>query len=212
AQAIRFFISGVFPNIEGLEAEPEMPKTNSVIMELYTVGASCTVIAIAVALNLGHEAEEEGEAALEGSVLHRIGEISTSGFAMLFAWCTLFSTRWICVKYPIFLMPSIMGRVLLALVLSIFAGLMVFLLDVIDDAARERAGAEAGTKAIRTIIQALAILVGFSWEHCFDGGVAAVASTTANKAVTKFCLGTFVFLFLVPAWRRHILTKVMALE
>ncbi|CAE8621858.1 unnamed protein product [Polarella glacialis] len=33
AQAIRFFISGVFPNIEGLEAEPEMPKTNSVIME-----------------------------------------------------------------------------------------------------------------------------------------------------------------------------------
>jgi len=65
------------------------------------------------------------------------------------------------------------------------------------------------------LVNSLAILIGFSWEHCFDGGVAAVATearTPAQRAMAKFIMGLAIALVMTPMWRKHILTKEMALE
>merc|ERR1711948_92986 len=90
--------------------------------------------------------------------------------------------------------------------------MVVFGLDKIDDTLREKGSALVATIALGIIINALAILIGFSWEACFHIGVAAVSSNVPRERIWKFILGTVVFIFLVPAWRRHILPKEMALE
>merc|ERR1712222_134949 len=63
-----------------------------------------------------------------------------------------------------------------------------------------------------TIINAIAILVGFSWEHAFDTGVEAIASLTARPVETELFLALFVVILIVPAWRKYILKKVMQLK
>eukprot|EP00933_Yihiella_yeosuensis_P056318 TRINITY_DN5542_c0_g2_i1.p1 TRINITY_DN5542_c0_g2~~TRINITY_DN5542_c0_g2_i1.p1 ORF type:complete len:623 (+),score=96.76 TRINITY_DN5542_c0_g2_i1:76-1944(+) len=225
-QVLRFAISGVLPNFEGLEEPaPEFSAAN--IGSLYGFGAVAAVVAVIIALANKEEHEVDGDkgghgahgahhAAPVSNISHRINEIASNTFAMVFAWCTLFGTRWLLFSLPAswnWQDPATMiGRILLAVVLSIYAGVFVFALDAIDDYFREKAGAEASGRAIRTIIQALAILVGFSWEHSFDGGVAAIASMTEHHAVTKLTMGSLVFLVIVPIWRRNILTKVMAYE
>merc|ERR1712137_1171609 len=70
-------------------------------------------------------------------------------------------------------------------------------------------------KAIREVINALAILVGFAWEQCFDTAVTAVASRSDiipvlgdRPSVVKMILAIMCVLILVPAWRRHLLPMV----
>lgn len=223
-QVLRFAVCGVLPDVEGVE-DPEQRHWNASIIALFLFGIVFTVFAVLLASaphNNGNIAGVPGEGeghdehhileAEEDPIAVRLLEIGTNTFAMSFAWSFLFGIRWVCVKAIPSMFPSLIGRVSLALVVSIFSGAVVFLLDAIDDSFRARGNARAGIKAIRTIISAVAILVGFSWEHCFDGSVAAVASTTKHRAQTKLLLGLFVFIVLVPAWRSHILTKVMALE
>merc|ERR1711972_519414 len=66
--------------------------------------------------------------------------------------------------------------------------------------------------ALRTMINALGVLVGFSWEHCFDFGVTSIASRTSNGPIAKLAMAIVTMVFIVPAWRTHILFKVMILQ
>merc|ERR1711920_680827 len=78
-------------------------------------------------------------------------------------------------------------------------------LDVIEDNGPrdDRMG-----KVIQTIINAISILIGFAWEHSFDGGVEAVASVTLHPVSMKLALTVLVAVIIIPMWRRHILVKV----
>jgi len=217
-QAARYAVGGVLPNAEGLE-EPEKPHTWLAMILLLSIAIVFAGVAVAMSMNLKIEEEEEEEddenlkEPPSEPFRERALQVATNGAAMVFAWCLLFGTRWLFVKLPYIDMETMMGRICLALVLSVFSGAVVFVLDEIDDHFRGMGGkAQEAGFAIRTIIQALAILVGFSWEHCFDGGVAAVAFLSPHRKLTKFLLGVAVCFYLVPAWRRHILTKVLALE
>merc|ERR1712187_327299 len=100
------------------------------------------------------------------------------------------------------------GRILIALVLSAASFCVIFVLDVIEDS---RPG-DSMSKVIQNIINALSILIGFTWEGCFDGGVEAVASVTENPVMVKLCMTIMVVIVIVPAWRRYILVKVMHLK
>merc|ERR1711920_489836 len=112
----------------------------------------------------------------------------------------------------IFQMPSLLGRVMMALELSAVACFVVLFLDKIDDYHAGSEDSRAGARAIQQIINALGILVGFSWEHCFEGSVAAVAGLTKHPRITKLVLGCLVTILVVPAWRKYVLVKAMMLE
>lgn len=131
---------------------------------------------------------------------------------MSFAWGTLWATRWLAIAIPAFDMPSIMGRVCVALILSAISCAAVFCLDFVDDMHRGSEDSKAGAKAIQIMVSALAILIGFSWEHTFDGGVHAVAHATPYPETVKFFMGIIIAGVMMPMWRRHILTKEVALE
>merc|ERR1740123_1046116 len=151
-------------------------------------------------------------------------EIALNGAAMTFAWSVLWGTRWAFDwvfdsanedrPHP----SQVMQRVVIALVLSAVACASVFVLDKIDDVSKEQAdgnNSEEQAKAIQILVNALAVLIGFSWENSFDGGVAAMGSmahTKEQKACVKFLMGLAIAFAMTPMWRKHILTKEMALE
>jgi hypothetical protein len=244
-QVVRFALTGILPNEEGLEF-PELPHTGQQIGMIYGAGlvfAALSAGLCAAAASFKVEEKEEGGPEEKAAVLKVVEEkggllqteqtpkgeeaeeaasckmrfLTTmiNTFAMSYAWCFLFGTRWLFVKYPIFSIETIMGRVILAMAVSGFALVFVFCLDVIDDTMVDMGGSEnakVAPMAIATAINALSILVGFSWEHSFDGGVAAVAGQTSNPIMTKFVLAVIVFVMMVPAWRRYILVRAISLD
>jgi len=131
---------------------------------------------------------------------------------MSFAWGVMWATRWWCLTKPVFELPSVMGRVAMALLLSAVACVAVFALDFVDDMHNGSEDSKAGAQAIQMMVNSLGILVGFSWEHTFDGGVNAVAVSTSYPKTVKFFMGVGIAFLMVPMWRRHILTKEVSLQ
>lgn len=223
-QVMRFIISGVMPNEEG-EEEPPVAHQWITIFAFFGMGLILMILAVILAMKCVSEEEEEvreGPTGEKKKKVHavpdepigmRLAMILSNSLAMAFAWILLFGTKWLLIKLDMLDIETMIGQIVHALGLSLLCGVAVFALDFVDDSVREsKGGAEAATKAIRVVIQSIAILIGFSWEHCFDAAVADVAFITPHKRWAKFIMGCFVCIFLVPAWRRHILTKVMAYE
>jgi len=234
-QSIRFAVTGVLPDEEG-EEKGEQLHHYSCILALYGTGLLSAVMACALVFAMAkqgghseresdHEAEEEEEEEEDEATFgERMVEIALGGAAMTFAWCVLWGTTWALdwafdSKNKNGLHPSqVMQRVILALLLSVVACASVFVLDKIDDVSKEQSdgnSSEEQAKAIQILVNSLAILIGFSWEHSFDGAVAAVASiahTKVEKASAKLFMGLVITVVMTPMWRKHILTKAMALE
>lgn len=210
---MRFAISGVLPNPEGEEV-PEVIHSNEEVLTLCGVGLVCALVAVAlVALETRHH-ESKGNEETGPSQFVRWLEILMNASAMSFAWSFLWATSYVFSHYQIFHYPSMIGRVMLALVLSGFVCIWVFCLDTINDTLlATEIDAKAALQAIQTVINALAILVGFSWEHCFDGGVTAVAVGSGFPTIiSKSVLALLVLIVIVPAWKNHILTTSMRMQ
>merc|ERR1719272_2667250 len=76
---------------------------------------------------------------------------------------------------------------------------------------------EHADMAIRSIMSAMGLLIGFSWEQCFDASVGAIAATTADSSIkivnphtTKLALTIFCAGLLVPAWKWYMLPFIIA--
>lgn len=99
----------------------------------------------------------------EGTLAERLCGLLNNWCAMTFAWCLLTFCRWVCL--PLGITDETMNRVVIALLVSAFAFAIMSLLDFLSDGDMTSEDVE---KALREIILALAILVGFSWEQSFD--------------------------------------------
>lgn len=212
-QVARYCLSGSLPNPEGLE-EPELPHSVGNIVALYVIGLACAALAcvLVVVTSKQHQGEHGLEEADEESLVNRLTIVGLNASSMCFAWAVLWGTRWVCFKVQIVHLPSIMGRVVMALILSAVSCVAVFGLDVVDDAHKGSEDSKGGAQAIQMLVNSLGILIGFSWEHSFDGGVAAVASMSSKPSIVKFILGVVIVAIMTPMWRKHILTKEIALE
>merc|ERR1719375_2160383 len=98
-------------------------------------------------------------------------------------------------------------RVVLAMTTSFLAFIVIFFLDKIADMDATGEGAD---EAIKTIIEALGILVGFAWEQSFDVAVDSVTErvTIFPEATTKLLISLLLVSIVLPAWRVHILPTV----
>lgn len=148
------------------------------------------------------------------SALMRVVMNGLNAMAMSFAWCLLWGTRWLIIylDIPALRHQEIMGRVMLALILSAVGAFAVKLLDIVDDAHSGVEDSRSGAQAIQMLVNALGILIGFSWEHCFDGSVGAIASRFSNKVAAKFFMGLVIAFVIIPVWRNHILTKELSYQ
>lgn len=145
------------------------------------------------------------------SFLRRCLLLLQISLAMAFAWTLLFSARWEISRFSEYVGPStaLASRMVLALGISFFAAVMTRILDCIADL---DATGDKADEALGHIISSLGILVGFSWEQSFDGGVEVLAARTSSPQLAQVGLAVAVVLLILPAWRRHILSKVITLE
>jgi len=198
--AMRYSLTGVLPNAEGLE-EPPIEITYQCILSLYGCGVGCMIVVILL-LHSG----------LPGKFRQAMVFQNTMGMSL--SWCIFWATRWLAAGSKTLeelrMDPETMeGRILLALLLSGIALGVIFFLDHIADSAGD---ASETSNIIQNFINALSILVGFSWEHCFDFALEAVASKTSNPNLMKLMFTGAVAVVITPAWRNYILVKVIQLN
>jgi len=141
-------------------------------------------------------------------------------FVMSTSWCFLFLSEWEVNRFLHLCAPRsgdmldphmTMQRVVTALVVSFGSFILIFGLDYLHDLPITDSLAEA---AIRKVIKAMGILIGFSWEESFHASVAAFAELTNGlfqRTMVQFFLGLALAMIVVPAWRLYILQKVLRL-
>lgn len=182
-QSMRFTITGTLPSKLGLyhKQETETAQTEG----LYVMGVLSAVMMVVAAMGMSRS---------------RVKNLVVGTFSMGFAWAFLFATRslfdsWSFLQSRKISPLTIEGRIVLAMTLSLFACMIIVILD-------------------RNIITGLSILIGFTWEHTFDGCVEAISSLFSDPLAIKLKLFlTFlIVLIVVPAWRKYILAKVVHLE
>jgi hypothetical protein len=211
-QTLRYAQVGKLPNMEG-EIEGDTPWDK--VYTLYCTGAVLSAASVLIILGRSKVIKTEEDAE---SYMARFLNIVIGMNGMGFAWCCLFASRTVFSKTKVLDenaigMETICGRILLSLALSLVCTAAIFALDVVGDYAKARSppGKNLGGEIITQIVAAKSILVGFSWEHSFDGGVEAIASTTSRPMIIQTILAFLIFAVIVPAWRRHILQKQMIL-
>jgi hypothetical protein len=209
-RSLRYLQVGIMPNMEG-EIEEGVPW--SCVFQLYGSGVVLVILSVLViVIKSKSEFEEESTGA-------RLCNILGGMFGMGFAWCCFFGSQEVFIKVPAFehhglgakTMP---GKVVLASVLSLIATAVIFLLDGISDLAKAGAppGRNPGAEVVSQLVFAKSILVGVSWEKSFDLGVEAIAEMTPSPLLARSLLALFMWIILVPSWRRYILRKALVLE
>ncbi|CAE7473824.1 ANKRD17 [Symbiodinium natans] len=199
-QSLRFSLSGSLPSKLGLYHHPETEESQLIGLYVSAVAMVGVTVAAAVLLRKG-----------------RVKDLIVGTASMGFAWCVLFATRaafdaWPFLQEKKITPATIEGRVLLAMTLSLFACAVIVVLDKIEDGLDKEGDAEQLHKLLKNIITGLSILIGFTWEHTFDGCVEAISSLWSNVLLGKLVLTLVIVVIVVPAWRRYILAKVVDLH
>merc|ERR1719389_550090 len=117
---------------------------------------------------------------------------------MSFSWTLLYSSHSLLraqINTPGFIDTSV-GRVLIAVVLSMVSFLFIYMLDKIDDADIFSDNAE---HHLRIMIAVLGFLVGFTWEKAFHFCVDDIAMTTSNPLAMSTGLAAAVIAVVTPA-------------
>jgi len=204
-QACRYAISGVLPDYLGNE-EGAVLHEQADSFKLAGLGVSFAVLVMVIVVATG-EQEEAPEHGSFRAFVKRCTLVGQNGSAMAFAWCILVVCRWEAARIAALGDSNgIICRVAIALVVS-FAGF--FIVAGLDALADLSITGPAVDNALVSLIQGLSILVGFSWEQAFDGGVECIAEMTDNPVGIGLVLGIGVALVVLEPWRRYILKKVI---
>ncbi|CAJ1395672.1 unnamed protein product [Effrenium voratum] len=200
-QALRFWISGILPNQEGIEPwEQAISHTTRQCHWLMGSGLVFFVLSLAVlnAERFVHEPSERVE---------RMIEIMNNYFTFGLAWCLFYGVRW-AISATHFTQENALLMVAIALFLSAVSFLFIFVLDKVEDNHLFGEDSEIAEGATEKMITGLGILIGFSWEQSFDTAVDVVSEglradcpPTISKMIMSICLVLIVF----PAWRIFIL-------
>lgn len=159
--------------------------------------------------------QEEAEAAKENfeeyEHIIRPLEIGQVYFSCGMAWCFFYGTFW-TVAATGCTDQDAMLQVIIAIIISAISFSVIWGFDKIEDSGVLGHSAD---KAILAIIDALGILIGFSWEQAFDVAVDVISEDvdkyipkTFAKLIMSIMLCTIVF----PAWKNYILPTEIELQ
>lgn len=138
----------------------------------------------------------------------------TMTMAMVHCWCLYFAGMWVMAASDIaeFLgvyEDSALLKVILACVLTLYAFVLIFLLEYL--ASLDATGPKAD-QAIYTVMGSLGILVGFTWEQAFERSVSTVVQASdhlVEPPLLKAILALTLVAMVCPAWRMYIILHTM---
>ncbi|CAK0864223.1 unnamed protein product [Prorocentrum cordatum] len=212
AQTLRYSITGNMPNAEGDEA-PALVEGYSNWNVSCLIGWGFAMVII-----------EGVRLALIKKTFKRFTPQLQNVMAMNMAWSLFFGFGWFMgVNFPS--LQGMLKHVVVALGLTFSSMLMIFVLDSVEIALKASHKKQVSKTAdtsdnkrakniasfIESIVVALAILIGFSWEKAFDVAVEGVAKASEQRVpehATKLLMGVVLAGVVVPAWRLHILPHI----
>jgi len=138
-------------------------------------------------------------------VVH-VWETACTSTSMTFAWCCFFASRRLLANIGIFQdQGACILSMILAALLSVACIVWVWL---INKFLRVHATGAHLSRGLQLMVKAIGILIGFSWEQCFDEAVAAVGEATSQPRVVKVLLALGAVGIVAPAWRLYIAPMV----
>mmetsp|Transcript_11864 Transcript_11864/g.21680 ORF Transcript_11864/g.21680 Transcript_11864/m.21680 type:complete len:516 (+) Transcript_11864:42-1589(+) len=197
-QAVRFYLCGESVPFHAHDQPPEK-VTQTQINELFVAAVFFGVLTCVIAM-----LQEVLPAAQHaGEQTRRLFHLATNVSSMAMAWCLLFWGDWQLFELGLDVRNRVSGCILLGLVLTMLSLLAIFVLDFLADNGR------MGKKALRSLILALGVLVGFSWEKAFDVAMEDIAHSNFGLGIPPSVkvLGQTAILCVVviPAWYKYIL-------
>lgn len=218
-EALNFVIlSNVTTGVDSLSAHhATQPMSQILLMALAaTVFAVLTILHVWIsARTLGIDKFEvtEGIDPFRDYVRVRWWFILQAIVANGLSWCLQKLCVWVIAgtfsKFGIPFRPhSVAGSAVIALVTSLLAMLTIFVLDRIEDLEITGQVADSCTS---TMICAIGILIGFSWEYTFDEAVEALATLSGEgrgqwmPIILRLLLAIALAALIIPAWRLYIL-------
>jgi len=124
--------------------------------------------------------------------------------SMSFAWCIHFAADWWIGSH--LHLDGSMKAVLSAVAVTAVAFGVIFGLDKVAD---QHFDDEEVHRALRGMIAGLGLLVGFSWERCFDASLEGLAEHRhfgkVPPAINRIALAFGLAVMVLPAWKWYIL-------
>jgi len=234
-QALRFAISGVLPNDEGMDSEEDLEEIgkasiSSGALWLMLAGTVFLVFVFAFSICVGSTDEEKDDAVEEVQELldendeenfveeekedpsplkKRLVTVVSLTAGMGFSWCYFFSTRWIFYGF------SFVGRSeedtapdmeLVSILTALTLSFCSFVAIILLDKLADADFTDSRVDdAIRQTISRMGILVGFAWEQCFSESVLSIAAQCGNPHISKMVLALFSVALVAPAWKFYLL-------
>eukprot|EP00929_Paragymnodinium_shiwhaense_P080422 TRINITY_DN41942_c0_g1_i1.p1 TRINITY_DN41942_c0_g1~~TRINITY_DN41942_c0_g1_i1.p1 ORF type:complete len:650 (+),score=191.55 TRINITY_DN41942_c0_g1_i1:69-1952(+) len=192
-QVFRMIITGNLPNDEG-EDESAEGRSQQAAISLLMVAVLQQVLQ-----------------ALRNLIHAKVGRLSEQMqiiTSMTFAWCTYFAVKWILDAH-MRQVEGMLKEVYQSLIVTILTMGLIWLLDWLAD---QSCTGDDIDKTLRILIESLGILVGFSWEKCFDTAVSSLSSASPNPAYVKLLLAIGLAAIVVPARNWYILPDLLLMK
>jgi len=140
--------------------------------------------------------------------IKRLGDLFVKILTMSYAWSFMYATQWFLGQF--FKGEGSVLAISLAMTVSVFSVLQIFVLDRIAD--EDEAGADnensSGTEdneVLRTLLESIGILIGFVWESAFDDALEGIVGKDDIESLwVKPVLGILTVAVIFPVWRMYI--------
>eukprot|EP00435_Cladocopium_sp_Y103_P025657 s24_g6.t1 len=209
-QAIRFWIAGTLPDVEGLDPwHLETTRSMEDVAALFAAGAIFCVGTFALDIYAGRHLEIENGEQEEP----RVVQVAMAACNQAFAWSLYFACKWNLATHVFRDAPE--EKMLLQLELATAVSLLAFFaIWVLDKLADLEATGDETDHAIIQVIGGFSILVGFAWEQCFDRAIEVIAFNQEEinhvpPLMSKLLLAAICICIIIPAWRTWILPMVL---
>lgn len=138
----------------------------------------------------------------------RFKEMRMTLFAMIFVMSFYFASQWAIIKSGIWMQKRSkeLDKSFVAMLNAMFVSVVGFLgILVLDEAADSDHTDAQSDKAIRKIIDAIGILIGFAWEQSFDKTMGTVVGVMNMGVWGQVILTVGVLVVIAPAWMRFVI-------
>jgi multisubunit Na+/H+ antiporter MnhB subunit len=219
--ALRFMYTGCLPNSEGKEEECDVEEFlfhHTGMQKIKVLGTAGIFAALLFIIRITWpeciekkeiEKIEDESKQKRFELLARTCEGLFVAVSMAFSWSFFYGTQMWLAGFHFFRGQEELLSVSLAMVISIP---MMFGLIPLDKLADMDFTGPKCDMAIRSLMEAMALLIGFAWEQCFDQSVDTLAAVAPdcnvpglNIHTAKLGLSIFCASLLVPAWKWYIL-------
>lgn len=201
-QTFRYYITGRMQSVEPGVPPPDTSHTQVTMLFVFSLVTGIAAFFATVYVN--RLKREDHNIPTHIRRLMKLGQLFLS---MTMAWCLLYWGEWVTYTAFGFNGPRMCGVLLVALLLSAICCVTIIGLDHVGD----HMHVGKGRKAMRNFELALGVVVGFSWEKCFDLALEnIVESLEWHQAISRVVLLATTLVTVLPAWLWYVLPKTTA--